>query len=77
MSDLWLGTYYCGTEDGYHYIRHQRKYHNDIFMKIKTNEFSMVDTIEYTADKSKWFSVSKLIRMYEPTIAPGVPAKTP
>ena len=58
---MWEGTFYCGTSDGFHYLRHKIMLTPDLLLKIKVAQLPIVSEMDYSSDPSKWLSVSELI----------------
>jgi hypothetical protein len=60
-STMWKGTFYCGTSDGFHFLKHRIKTRPDLFLKIKAAQLCIVAQIDYTSDESNWIEVSHMI----------------
>ena len=73
-NDLWTGTYYCGTKDGFHYFKHTRMLVTDPLLRIDANELDIPNPMKYPQPRSKWVSVEELGLVEH--IPPKVP-KTP
>ena len=71
-SDLWTGTFYCGTKDGFHYFWHTRAFVPDDLYKIAESEIEISNPGRYPLPRSKWISAEGLgLR------TPAAPAQSP
>jgi len=61
-SDMWRGTFYCGSDEQYDYFRHQRAMATDISVKVKKGGIQLPRTIAFPAKKSDWIDVSQLLK---------------
>jgi hypothetical protein len=54
QSTMWRGTYYCGTKDGFHYLRHTLAMGRDQLLKIPTNDLPLAVIGKYPLPKAEW-----------------------
>lgn len=59
-SDMWRGTFYCGTKEGYHYLLHKMEFCSDLWIMIPTNELIVLDPFPLTKEKNKFVDISRL-----------------
>ena len=60
-SDLWRGTYYCGTKGNFHFLCHRLEMAPAVYVKVDTNALILTNQMHYTTDSEKWKEVSKQI----------------
>ena len=51
---MWRGTYYCGTKDEFHYVRHTVAIGRDQLLKISTNDLPLDVIGKYPLPKAEW-----------------------
>jgi len=57
-SDLWKGTYYCGTKDNDHYILHKRDLQLDKVYIISKNELTVQTGFDLSKKQNMWVDIS-------------------
>lgn len=59
-NDLWTGTFYCGTKDGFHYFWHTRAIVADELYKVAESEIEIPTPGKYPLPRSKWIDAKDL-----------------
>jgi hypothetical protein len=60
-SDLWRGTFYCGSDGEFDYFRQRRALSRDIRLKVRKGEIALPKTTIFPANPSDWVEVSQLL----------------
>jgi hypothetical protein len=58
-ATTWLGMFYCGTKNGYHYLRNRRFGDKDERFRVSTDQLTLPNSKNYPL--KKWVEVSKII----------------
>jgi hypothetical protein len=60
-ATTWLGTFYCGTKNGYHYLRNRRFGDKDERLRVSTDQLTLPNSKDYPLKQSQWVEVSTTI----------------
>ena len=61
-NDLYRGTYYCGSADGFDYYCIKRDLFADVYYKIPAGELPIKRSPVYPAPREQWQCISNLLK---------------
>ena len=57
-NDLYRGTYYCGSADGFDYYCIKRDLVADVYYRIPAGQLPVSEALSYPAPREQWQSIS-------------------
>lgn len=62
LSDLWRGTFYCGSDKEYDYFVHKRELASDIHIKLRAGVVPLPRSLPFPSPSKYWINMSQSLK---------------